>query len=186
MDNFKIPRDNWPIKPTEHNDKDGWCKYGEDIEVIFVEEVAHNVGVMDCVMNPEKKHNKYAHDVFVGDYRGDLKYCGMPFYRSQQKWKMNPKCVVTFDNIDYVRYMKQYPGLKVIFWCDWQDSKNFGVVVEATQAVWVISMKVIDHMIKDGQAGRHVHNSRVDCKKGNAKWNHVLDLSQIEPVWRTA
>ena len=53
-------------------DKMAWYKHGERMENHFVSTVAPSIGI-DVIINPEKKTNKYAHDLILGNKKSRLK-----------------------------------------------------------------------------------------------------------------
>ena len=157
----------------DKEDKDLWCSYGEKVESLFVKEVAPKIE-LNVEINPEKKTNKYAHDLIMdGNKRADLKLQSRPFFMSA-KYGCDPNKTVSFNKKDYDRYKKLYPDIHIIFWVNWKKESAYGVSVEKKNGVWIFIMKDIDDQIKT--APLHEYKNRVNDNKGNAKDSYLLHL----------
>jgi hypothetical protein len=157
----------------DKQNKGAWCSYGEEIEKLFIKKVAPKIK-LDVKINPEKKTNKYAHDLIMdGNKRADLKLQSRPFFKSA-KYGCDPNETVSFNKKDYERYKKLYPDIKVIFWVNWKKETAYGVDVNEKNGIWIFTLKDIERQIK--KAPLHEYKNRVNDNKGNAKDSYLLHL----------
>ena len=154
-------------------DKKAWYKHGERMENHFVSTVAPSIGI-DVIINPEKKTNKYAHDLILdGTKRADLKHQGTPFFMAG-RYDFNPMETVSFNKKDYERYKSIYPDIFVVFWVQWDKQSRYGVNVDAQNGVWIYSLDELGEQIKD--APLHTYQKRIKDKRGNAKDSYLIKL----------
>ena len=154
-------------------DKMAWYKHGERMENHFVSTVAPSIGI-DVIINPEKKTNKYAHDLILdGTKRADLKHQGTPFFMAG-RYDFNPMETVSFNKKDYERYKSIYPDIFVVFWVQWDKQSRYGVNVDAQNGVWIYSLDELGEQIKD--APLHTYQKRIKDKLGNAKDSYLIKL----------
>jgi len=155
-------------------DKEIWCKHGERMENHFVSTIAPSIG-LDVIINPEKKTNKYAHDLILdGTKRADLKNQGTPFFMAG-RYDCHPMETVSFNKKDYDRYKRLYPDIFVVFWVHWDKQSRYGVTVEAQRGVWIYSLDELVEQIKD--APLHTYQKRIKDKRGNAKDSYLIKLN---------
>ena len=160
--------------PLSTEDKEVWYKHGEKMENHFVSTVAPSIG-LDVIINPQKKTNKYAHDLILdGTKRADLKHQGTPFFMAT-RYDLNPRNTVSFNRKDYDRYKRLYPDIFVVFWVEWDKQSRYGVNVDAKNGVWIFSLDELGEQIK--HAPLHTYQKRVKDKRGNAKDSYLIQLN---------
>lgn len=157
-------------------DKAPWCKMGESSENVFIQRHGTRLGL---VINPEKKDNKYAADLKnlkTGNY-GDLKTQHTPFFQAAGLYSMDPQFVVTFNQKDYLRYVKYYPGIEVYFWVDWLVTRFEGrrtIEVAPISGVWKIHLGDVARLV--AASPLHAYQQRVNDVKGNGRDSYLFDL----------
>ncbi len=162
-------------------DKPAWCSEGERQEKYFVEVVAPELGI-DCVLNPDKEHDKYAFDLIYKGEPADLKYIQTPFFLAH-RFGFNPSDTITFNHKDYLRYMYKYPKLKILFYVNWNETTNYGIFIECREGLWLATIERIDWLITHRKTGYHEYKKRVADAQGNAKASHVLSLASLECIY---
>lgn len=157
------------IADTE--DKQAWCKYGEQLEKEFVANSAfHNTAFK---INPDKETNPYVYDL-VMETAADLKSCKTPWRLSEKMFGIPSKYAVTIDDKDIQRYRELYPSITLIFDVDYPDYT----------AVHFTDIWRIFELIGTGLAHRHVYQKRVNDTRGNAKTSWVFDVRYIPEIKR--
>lgn len=159
-------------------DKAPWCETGASYEQVFIKKYP-NLGLE---INPEKSTNIYAPDLLISGTKNlaDLKTQNTPFFLAQSRYGIDPQFAVTFNDKDYQRYTKNYPGIEIFFWVDWQAVKFSGsseVTVIPMQGVWKITYENL--LIAVSNAPLHKYLQRVNDIKGNAKDSYVLNLNSV-------
>lgn len=90
--------------PTNNQDRFAYYRLGEKYEDKFVQICqAHNI---DAIVNPEKKTNPYAPDIFVNQKLSDLKTQTLPFFKAESKFNISPLDLITLNRKDVERYKK--------------------------------------------------------------------------------
>jgi len=131
------------------NDKLWWCKYGEELEREFVDNIAPSYG-LNAIINPEKETDVYAPDLVVNGEIADLKVQVTPFFTSD-----NPQWCVTFNFKSRKLYTLYYPDIVIYFFVHWRTLKWRNVIVEPLYGVWRVRLRDMDfstlHEYKNGK-----------------------------------
>jgi hypothetical protein len=181
-------------KPTNYTDKEAWYKYGETTEKYFAEVFCPSIGIHNIRINPEKEYNQYAPDLLIDDNLADLKGCYQPFFLTQRKFGMPPESSVSFDRIDYCRYMSNYSSIKTIFWLDWDKQHRFGVGVPEVRAICVLPLADIHKLVIDKTAkefniekrGFDKDHFKRNVLTGEHLGNYVIPLAGFPYLWKGA
>ncbi|MBB4861361.1 hypothetical protein HNP46_000172 [Pseudomonas nitritireducens] len=180
--------------PTE--DKEKWCKEGEEYERKFVE-CMNKYSDIQVQINPKKQRDKYAPDLLVPGYgECDLKAQRTPFFTAA-KFGIHPRNAFTLNEKDVIRYRQMYPGIGIFFWVDWQNRESKGrnyKPVEYKWGVYYATIREILGIIDTGLAKLHSYQHRQDSAEhatrnkrgmnddGNAKGSYVLSVEWITPI----
>ena len=179
-------------QPTDYADKEGWYKYGEHTEKYFAEVFCPSIGIYNIRINPEKEYNKYAPDLLIDDNLADLKGCYKPFFTTQSKFGMPPESSVSFDRVDYCRYMSYYSSIKTIFWLDWEAQCKYGVDVKEVRAIYVLPLSYIHKLVINKTAKEYNITKRGFDKDhfkknvlgGEHLGNYVMPLAGFPYLWK--
>lgn len=169
-------------------DKQTWCDHGVKLENRFVADIAPLLAGVSVKTNPEKETDKYAPDILMDGQLADLKTQNTPFFKAEIFYNIPPQWAVTFNGKDYKRYTELYPGIKILFWCQWKQveyvDKSTGEIlkVDAMNGVWETNMEQIQGFI-DGGAPNHRYINRRNDTKGNAKDSYCFDLRKMKKLW---
>jgi hypothetical protein len=171
-----IDKNGFTVTHQDLQDKGPWCGKGASFEDVFIQNYGPQLGL---AINPEKKTNKYAADLFNTKSKnvGDLKTQNTPFFKASSLHSINPQYAVTFNGKDYTRYLEYYPTIEVYFWVDWLITKFEGaetIEVKPMEGVWKINFADIKKLV--GTAPMHNYRQRVFDNRGNAKESYVFDL----------
>ena len=161
------------------NDRDYWHKEGERLEVEFVSRC--KARGIEAIINPKKKHDKYAPDLIVFGNLADLKCQFQPFFTAYLKYRKNPQWSVTFNRKDYERYGELYPDIDIYFWVWFEEQYRFGVKVLPVRGVWHSPFSRICSMVDDG-VPEHVYHTRGGEGDVNAKSSFILNLKDMEKI----
>lgn len=144
-----------------NEDKDVWCRRGEEAEQRFAGPALPCGGAVFA--NPAKLHDKYTHDLFIV-LPADLKTIRTQF-RTASRYGIPPESAITVNKKDIDRYMSLYPHIVLVFDIDFPGfrSRRYAPLADIVKA------------IKRGHARLHTYNNRVDDERGNAKESYVLD-----------
>lgn len=173
--------------PTNNEDKQAWCEYGEYWENQFCN-FSHLYGI-DANINPEKKKDKYAIDLVVRGLErfefADLKRVQEPFFKCA-RYGYQPRTTVTLNHKDYIHYRYKYPAefkankLAILFWVTWPEEARFGHHVKAVDGLWLLSLEVLDLWIRKGRIMCHDYEERKQDSGTNAKSSWMIDLRQCK------
>jgi len=157
-------------------DKQAWCKIGEELEIRFCERFGRRLGLS---INPEKETNKYAPDLVLKSGKlADLKTQAEPFYKAHTHG-LNPLQCVSFNRKDFERYEEKYPEIKIYFWVRFTGGTQYGVSVPRMEAVYSISLPEISMLWSDLLVPLHFYQKRLDDPV-NAKSSLLLDTSMMK------
>jgi len=151
-----------------NEDKQAWCDHGEKEEKKFLEE--KKVSGWDISLNPQKAHNKYAHD-FVSVCPVDLKTMTTPFRLSEDLYGIPSSRAVTINKKDFERYAKLYPNIIIL--CN---------VVHANK-MFTITVSRARKLISEKKARLHKYKNRKNDDKGNARCSYVFDTNDLDEVY---
>jgi len=150
----------------DNEDKQAWCSYGEKQEIKFIE--GRQVSGWNLRLNPEKKSNKYVHDL-TAICPVDLKTMKTPF-RTSWKYGIPPSRAVTINKKDFVRYAKLYPNIIIL--CD----------VQYMNRMFIVTVDRARKLIKAEKARLHTYKNRKFDDKGNALDSYVFDVNDLDEV----
>lgn len=173
-----------PNHDTE--DKAWWVEKGASDELDFIQHIAPQIP-LDARPNPQKAHDPFAHDLYVGDSRAELKHQTTPFFTAGVKYAFEPRFTVTFNKKDLHRYHETYPALQVYYWVNWEQTElhlhgtRYNVL--PLHGVWLAPLPSIIDSLQARQPPLHPYKRRVDDDKGNAKSSYLLDLRWFDCLW---
>lgn len=148
-------------QPTDLQDKEAWCEFGESLEREFLEGCW--ISGASVARNLEKKWNKYTFDCTL-TVPADVKHVGTEF-RTAYRYGVDPKWAVTLNNKDVKRYAEKYPGIVIIF----------NVQHKLYQGVHFAPLSQIKKIIESGAVKTHFYLQRQgDLKNASHSW--VLDI----------
>jgi hypothetical protein len=159
-----------PAKDVE--DKEAWCKFGEEQEKDFLENHAKNYDLI-IKKNKEKETNPYTHDIWTA-FPSDLKTIRTPFYKAFELYGIESKYAITMNDKDVQRY-KKYPYFILVFdimYNDWMSDRE----------VRITSLQHILQLISDNKAKKHILMNRINDTKGNGKANWVFDYRWFNKI----
>lgn len=171
-------KSNQPNFNTIHNeaknveDKEAWCKFGEEQEKDFLDNHAKNYNII-IKKNKEKETNPYTHDIWTA-FPSDLKTIRTPFYKAKELYQIESRYAITMNDKDVERY-KKYPYFILVFdimYSDWMDDRE----------VRITSMQHILQLISDNKAKKHFLKNRINDTKGNGKANWVFDYRWFNKI----
>jgi len=175
----------------DNEDKAAWCEaYGTKVESQFVGERLFNLGVIGF-MNPEKRINKYAHDIFV-QLKGDVKTVRTPYFKAQEHHGIDPQYAVTFNSKDGKRYFDLYPDILVAFDVKWEEpncSKEIGSKVYTVAPMHLTAVGFLTNIWQAIQAGGEQvveYQRRIYDQSGNAKTSYVFDVRNLHVIKEVA
>lgn len=166
------------------NDKTAWCEeYGDKVESAFCVQRLYELGVSGY-MNPEKRTNKYSHDLFA-IFKADLKTVRTPFFKAGEKYGIDPQYAVTFNLKDGERYRNLYPNIVVVFDVLWDkanckktiDGKEYEV--QPMHRTYAGFLKDIKSAILASGKKTVVYHGRVGDTAGNAKESYIFDVRNL-------
>lgn len=152
-------------KAIDVEDKKAWCKFGEELERDFLENVAKNYRI-NTARNKNKDKNPYTHDIWTV-VPSDLKSIRTPFYKAKDMYGIESRYAITMNDKDVVRY-KNYPLFLIVFdilYDEWMEERE----------IRVATIHQIASLIEEGKAKNHVLKNRVNDNKGNGKSNWIFD-----------
>ena len=167
-----------------NEDKLAWCeKYGDKTESEFCVNRLFDLDITGY-LNPEKKRNKYVHDLF-SIFKTDLKTIRTPLFKAQELYGIDPQYAVTFNVKDGKRYKELYPNIIVIFDVLW-DENSCSMTIGGTQ----YSVKPMHHtfagFLTDIRTAitlsgdkKIAYRNRVNDTSGNAKESYVFDIRKL-------
>ena len=165
-------------------DKQGWCSYGEDTEKSFAGTRLLDLGLGGFV-NPQKKNDKYTHDLFV-QFPCDLKTVRTPLFKAKEMFNIDPQYAVTFNEKDGKRYSELYPNIIVIFDILWDDcSKVINDVEYRVKPMHITVsgfLKDIKQAIIASGLAKIDYAKRVNDTQGNAKTSWVFDARHLQKI----
>lgn len=164
---------------THHDlqDKSKWCKDGEKIEEAFVRIYGEKLGL---IINPEKKTNAFAPDLFNLNTkrRGDLKLQSTPFFKAKSLYGIDPTYAVVFNLKDKLRYEKEYPEIEIYYWINWIPIRfqmgGTEISVSPLDGVWRVDFNIFNEYLNSRSL--HEYQQRVNDQKGNARSSFVCDI----------
>jgi hypothetical protein len=175
---------------TSTEEKLAWClnasKNEEPKFVEFINSLIYCKYKLE--VNPEKLHNIYTADLLVnGLYKGDLKTQDTPFFKSFEKYGIDPQWAITYNLKDAVRYKEIYTNnripLVIFFDLKRKEEENYGVKIKPMRAVFATMAKNIEDIISEGKTPLHVYSKRRGDNSGNAKESFVFDARQFEMIF---
>ena len=165
-------------------DKLSWCEYGEEKEGSFVQTRLSEIGLVGSA-NPNKKKDKYTHDLFVS-FQSDLKTVRTPLFKAKELYGIDPQFAVTFNHKDAERYKKLYPKIIVIFDILWEQcSKEINgrtYTVNPMHITVAGFLHDIRRAVIESGSKRIDYAKRVDDTQGNAKSSWVFDARFLQLI----
>lgn len=172
------------INGLNTEDKLAWCeKYGIEAELAFAVGRMHEIGLPTFV-NPEKKKNKYTHDLY-SIFQVDLKTVRTPLFKAQSNFGIDPQYAVTFNLKDGKRYAELYPHIVVIFDVEWKDQCSMIIggtnyEVKPMHQIHAGFLADIRNAIVKCGSKKIEYARRVNDTSGNAKESYVFDVRQLQ------
>lgn len=169
----------------DNEDKLAWCeKFGADAELAFAAGRMHQIGLA-TYLNPEKRENKYAHDLFTV-FPSDLKTVRTPLFKAAELYGIDPQYAVTFNVKDGVRYKTLYPNIVVIFDVKWDvcsmDINGVAYRVEPMHSTYAGFLQDIRAAILKSGNRKITYAQRVADTNGNAKESYVFDVRHLHKI----
>lgn len=166
-------------------DKLAWCEqYGNETEFLFATTRMFDLGI-PTYPNPEKKDNKFAHDL-CSVFKTDLKTVRTPLFMADELYGIDPQYAVTFNLKDGNRYKELYPNIIVLFDVKWEvtekEINNKIYTVKPMHVTVAGFLTDIKNAIR--QAGSHKieYKRRVEDTSGNAKTSYVFDIRSLHKL----
>jgi hypothetical protein len=158
----------------------GWCEQAEVDERHFVMLFGHTLNLM---VNPEKEKNKFVPDLMHKKNRTvcELKIRRTPFFTAHMKYAVSIQHAVTINKGDIEYYQKEYPGLPVYWWVQWNDLKYGDIEVKPMHGVWGIRLEELAELCDKGPL--HEYERRKNDTTGNAKESYVISLENMTQLW---
>lgn len=187
--NAPRPGDPYPDRTPQEidtEDKDAWCRKGEELERDFVARIVPLIG-RDVRINPEKATNPYVIDLhdYDNDRPADLKSFMTPFFtcaRYKQdeagrplKRRLDPRLTITFDAKDYRRYCELYPECDIYLYVHWEQLAYRNIAIEPLEGVWVARFADMRAKIKRRELVHHDYLRRQGDPR-NANDCYLFDL----------
>ena len=167
-------------KPKDTEARYQWYQHGRDLEDLFLEEVAPELGI-DIWINPRKDEDPTVIDMIYKGYPADLKTQNTPFFTSS-KYGIPAQYAVTFNHKDYVRYKKLYPYAIIFFWIHWTTLSWNNFKVKPMNKVVRIPFWKIVRDIENGTMPLHTYQKRQVDKRANAKDSYIIDIRKYTEI----
>jgi hypothetical protein len=161
--------------------KKSWCEIGGKLEQDFITEIAPGLG-LPLIIHPEKKQNPYVADLYntQTDCPAELKTRLTPFFTAAD-YGLDPQFAVTFNQKDYVHYVKNWKVLEIYFWIAWKKRFFQGLNrVLFMYGVWKTNFEMIQALIEIEKAPLHHYQQRQHDQRHNAKSSYLFDLRRFE------
>ena len=183
------PGDPYPDRTPQEidtEDKDAWCRKGEELERDFVARIVPLTG-RDVRINPEKATNPYAIDLhdYDNDRPADLKSFMTPFFTCARYTqdeagrplarRLDPRLTITFDAKDYRRYCELYPECDIYLYVHWEQLAYRDVEIEPLEGVWVARFADMRAKIEERALVHHNYLRRKGDPR-NANDCYLFDL----------
>lgn len=183
------PGDPYPDRTPQEidtEDKDAWCRKGEELEGDFVARIVPLTG-RDVRINPEKATNPYAIDLhdYDNDRPADLKSFMTPFFTCARYTqdeagrplarRLDPRLTITFDAKDYRRYCELYPECDIYLYVHWEQLAYRDVKIEPLEGVWVARFADMRAKIEERALVHHNYLRRKGDPR-NANDCYLFDL----------
>lgn len=183
------PGDPYPDRTPQEidtEDKDAWCRKGEELERDFVARIVPLTG-RDVRINPEKATNPYAIDLhdYDNDRPADLKSFMTPFFTCARYTqdeagrplarRLDPRLTITFDAKDYRRYCEIYPECDIYLYVHWEQLAYRDVEIEPLEGVWVARFADMRAKIEERALVHHYYLRRQGDPR-NANDCYLFDL----------
>lgn len=164
-------------------DKQWWMRAGQMRRVAFAELIAPTLG-LPVELNPANDADHTQAELFVGGVPCDLQCPTTPFFKAEELYGIPVKHAVTWNRVDYQRYLDGGGGIDLLWWVHWDETqKVIGRRPYSTAfltGVWRVPYEAIAERIRSGKTPLHVYKRRVGDKRGNAKESYILDLRRFE------
>jgi len=169
------------VSKFDLQDKQKWCKLGEELEARFLKEEAVRYG-FDLILHPNKSKDKCETDFQLrnGKLDVDLKHMSVPFFKAQT-YGIDPNKAFTINHKDYLRYSYKYPtflgdDMVMLLWLEVEADIKFGVPVSRKYGLWSLRLSKFDELIRNRMIPCHSYKDRKDCTDSNAKHSWIVDL----------
>lgn len=163
-------------------DRNWWYLHGINLEESFVRICTQRLSIR-AMINPAKRHDKYAPDLCVDNTLADLKTQNTPFFTAR-KYGLDPQYTFTFNRKDYERYKANYPHIDIYVWIDWRQVEGFGAKVNYLGGFFRLPFADVARLIEAG-AKEHFYLRRQDPNDRNAKSSFLLDIRDFEALFRS-
>lgn len=133
------------------------------------------------IQNPSRSISKFAPDLFLLDSSesADLKLLFEPYYKSKEKFGIDPLFAWSFNDSDFREYQLKYGDhFKIIIWQRFEKSSMFGVDIEETEKIWGTTIFDIKREIRKSK-NFHKYIRRQNDTNGNSYASHILDLRNL-------
>lgn len=157
-----------------------WAKRGQEKEWEFIHVICPTLG-LKAQWNIE---DPYAPDLFVNNKLSELKFKGVPFFKSLELFGIPPQYCLAINHKDYIRYANLYPSIDIYFWVDWQElEKKIGkefYTVRPMFGIYKISFKRLSIGIRSGKFPYYAIPGRANDTTGNAKAVYVFSAKDLD------
>lgn len=154
--------------PSSNEDKEAWCKLGDELEKQFVVRM-FDTG-LSVFRNPAKATDPFANDVYAV-MQADIKSIRTPF-RTADRYGIDPEFAITINEKDLKRYKEKYPNIIIFLDIDYPSYKG----------VRLATLGLLRRFVKMGMAKKHEYLNRQNDTQGNAKASYVFDLRWFDKV----
>lgn len=177
MSNIYYDIDGNIIEIHDTEDKGHWCLEGENNEIAFLRMFGEKYFF---ILNPPKRVDKYAPDLLsqTNNKITDLKAQGIPFFKAEILYGIDPTYAVTFNIKDKLRYEKYYPEIDILYYVNWRAVKvnmNGSIyTVEPHEGIYRIPFSELLTLLR--KAPIHNYQRRQNDQQGNARKSYVFDI----------
>lgn len=164
-------------------DKEWWVRAGLRRREAFVGIVAPSLG-LDATHNPAHEEDKAQAELLVQGLPSDLQCPTTPFFKAEELYGIPLQYAVTWNRVDYQRYLAGIGAFFLIWWVHWDTTQmRIGRRDYSTprlSGVWRTPYEAIAERIAQHRTPRHTYARRVGDRRGNARDSYVLDLRRFE------
>ncbi len=171
----------------EHDteDKQFWCKEGEEKEIDFVRDIVPRIG-RKLIIHPMKSIQKTYIDLLNTETKivADQKVQNTPFFTAKS-YGCNPQYTVTFNRKDYENYVTNYPEAIIYWWVSWKQlqygNNDYKINVTPMSGIWEVSFSKIREKIEKNLVPLHPYKHRIGDIV-NAKDSYLFDLNDFDKL----
>ena len=164
------------VTDIDLQNKRQWCADGVVLENEFVKKWGEKFGYG---MNPAKGTDPFAPDLM--SYTGiltDLKHQHSPFFKSREKFGIDPTYMVVFNVKDRIRYEEKYPDIDIIYHVDWRKLTyvSYGREFRVNYLFGIYRTPFRKLLSLLDRSKVHTYLQRLNDENGNARDSYVFDI----------